>query len=47
MRQEFVEAKNRKEATRKAPWAVAIIKVAGGYMAFASVREYETWKRQK
>ena len=47
MRQEFVEAKNRKEATHKAPWAAKVIKVEGGYMAFESANDYETWKRQK
>jgi len=47
MRQEFFEAKTRKEATHKAPWAAKIVKVEGGYMAFESTEGYETWKRQK
>lgn len=47
MRQEMIECKTRETAKRRAPWAAKIVKVEGGYMAFESVNDYETWKRQK
>lgn len=47
MKQQFVEAKSRKEAEKKAPWAAKIIKVEGGYRAFESLADYKTWKKQK
>lgn len=47
MRKEFVEAKRASEARRKAPWAAVVAKVVGGYIAFESVVEYETWRRQR
>ena len=47
MKQQFVEAKNRKEAQRECPWAERIVKVHGGYHCFESERDYETWKNQK
>lgn len=30
-----------------APWASKIVRVCGGYMAFESWTDYETWKNQK
>ena len=47
MQQQFVEAKTKKEALAKCPWAEVIVKVEGGYMCFESRQDYETWKRQK
>ena len=47
MQQQFVEAKTKKEAQVKCPWAEVIVKVEGGYMCFESRQDYETWKRQK
>lgn len=47
MRHQFVTAKTAKEARDKAPWAEKIVKVEGGYMAFESARDYETWKQQR
>ena len=47
MRKEFLEVNTRKEALKEAPWAAKIIKVVGGYMAFESLQDYETWKNQK
>jgi hypothetical protein len=47
MRQQYVEAKSRKEAEHKMPWAAKIVKVEGGYRGFESVEDYETWRRQK
>ena len=47
MRQEMIEVKTRKEAVKLAPWAAKIVKVSGGYMAFESIADFETWKKQK
>lgn len=47
MKSEFVEAETRSEAETKCPWAAVVRKVEGGYHAFESVQDYETWKRQK
>lgn len=47
MKQQFIEAKDRKEAQKKAPWAAKIVKVEGGYRAFESTQDYEVWKKQK
>lgn len=47
MKTEMIACKSRSTAARKAPWAAKIVKVEGGYLAFASVTDYETWKRQK
>ena len=29
------------------PWACKIVKVDGGYMAFESIVDYDTWRKQK
>jgi len=47
MRQQLIEVKTRKEAEQEAPWAAKIVKVEGGYLAFESMTDYETWKNQK
>lgn len=47
MRTEFVECADYRTAYRRAPWASRVAKVCGGFMAFESVNDYETWKRQK
>lgn len=47
MRQEFVACASRSTAKRRCPWAAVIAKVEGGYHAFESVTDYETWRRQK
>ncbi len=47
MKKEFIEVKSRKTAVKRAPWAARIIKVEGGYMAFESTTDYQTWKKQK
>lgn len=47
MRQQFVEAKTIKDAKAKCPWAEKVVKVDGGYRAFESTRDYETWKKQR
>lgn len=48
MRQQFLEGcKSAKEARKLAPWAAVVIKVDGGYRAFESTTDAETWRRQK
>jgi hypothetical protein len=46
MRRELIEATSEDEARDKAPWAATIVKVEGGYMAFESMADYETWRKQ-
>lgn len=46
MRTEFLQVTAAK-ARQLAPWAAKIVKVDGGYRAFESLADYETWKRQK
>ena len=49
MRKEFIEAKKaktRKQAEKECYWASKIVKVEGGYMAFESWTDYETWRNQ-
>lgn len=47
MRTEFIEVETRDEAEQQAPWAAEIVEVEGGYMAFESVTDYETWDAQR
>ena len=48
MRKQLIHnAKTAAEARKAAPWAAKVVKVEGGYIAFESVTDYETWKRQK
>ncbi len=47
MRKEFIETTKRHEAVKSCPWAVKIVKVEGGYLAFESIADFETWRRQK
>jgi len=47
MRKESIEAKNKKDAINKAPWAAKVKKVEGGYMCFESVEDYKIWDNQK
>lgn len=47
MKQQFIECKSYGTAKKQALWAAKIVKVEGGYIAFESVTDYETWKRQK
>lgn len=43
----MIQAATAAQAHKLAPWAAKVVKVDGGYMAFESVADYETWKRQK
>lgn len=47
MRKEFVECKSRATAKRRCVWATVIAKAFGGFYAFESVSDYQTWKNQK
>lgn len=47
MRQELIECETLEQAEAAAPWAAEIIKAEGGYMAFESVDDADTWTRQK
>lgn len=47
MRQEFLAGVTRKMAAEECPWAAIIKKVEGGYRAFESKQDYETWRNQK
>ena len=47
MRSQFIECKTRAIAARQCPWAAKIVKVEGGYRAFESIQDYNTWKNQK
>lgn len=43
----FLEVATRKQARKQYPSAAVIVKVDGGYMAFDTATDYETWKKQK
>lgn len=49
MKQEFIDKKDastKEEAENFAPWAAIVIPAEGGYWAFESVADAETWKSQ-
>ena len=46
MRRETIICKTLRTAKRRAPWAVKLAKVCGGWIAFESLADYETWRRQ-
>jgi len=48
MTQVFItDAKNYRAAKKIAPWAAVIAKTFGGFIAFESVADYATWRKQK
>lgn len=48
MRAEFLAGcKSAQEARKLAPWASKVARVEGGYMAWESLSDYETWRKQK
>jgi hypothetical protein len=47
MRKESINASSAKQARKLAPWAAKVVKVEGGYFAFESVADAQTWRRQK
>lgn len=46
MRTQLIEVDTLEEARDVAPWASKIIEVEGGYLAFESLADYETWCKQ-
>jgi hypothetical protein len=46
MKQEFFAVDTIEQAEKLAPWAAKIVAADGGYMAFESVADYETWMGQ-
>jgi hypothetical protein len=48
MRSEFFEnCETETEARDLAPWAAVVVAVEGGYQAFESTADYETWANQR
>lgn len=47
MRIEYVECKSRRTARNRCPWAAVISKVNGGFMAFESIFDWKTWRKQR
>ena len=47
MNTSFVYCADRRTAKKRCPWAARITKVDGGFIAFATVDDYDTWRRQK
>lgn len=48
MRREMLyDCRSARQARRIAPWAAIVRKVEGGYMAWESVADYDTWRGQR
>lgn len=47
MRTEFLEVSTRYQARKAAPWAAVIASVCGGFRAFESAADYQTWRNQR
>lgn len=47
MQTAFIACDSRSTAARRAPWATTISKVSGGFIAFASVADWQTWRNQR
>jgi len=47
MRIEVVCCKSRSTAARYCPWAVKIVKVYEGWIAFESIADWKKWKNQR
>ena len=43
---EICEPQAHPEIYALTPWAVAIVPMEGGYMAFESANDFEQWKRE-
>ena len=46
MRSEYVQVETIEEAEAACPWAAKIVEVEGGFHAFESIADYETWMAQ-
>jgi len=44
MRQAFVACETQEEADKRFPWACIVVEVPGGFMAFETMKDYQTWK---
>jgi hypothetical protein len=48
MRKEtFIGSVSRYFVSKQCPWAAKIVKVCGGYIAFESISDWQTWRAQK
>lgn len=47
MRTQFIQVETLEEAQAACPWAAEIVEVDGGFQAFESVTDYETWQAQE
>lgn len=47
MRKQFIEVSTLSAARKLAPWAAVIVNASGGYMAFESDADYQTWRARK
>ena len=47
MRKEFIQCADRRTAWRHCPWASKIVKAEGGYWAFETLTDYQTWRGQR
>lgn len=47
MRKQFMGCTRRSLIVAQCPWACKIVKVDGGYLAFESLKDYQTWKEQR
>jgi len=43
----FIDARSYRAARRAAPWAAIIARVEGGYIAFRTITDYQTWRGQR
>jgi hypothetical protein len=46
MRKQFVEVGTSEEAWQLCPWAAVVAACDGGFMAFESTNDYDTWQAQ-
>ena len=46
MKTQFIQCDTMEQAIEVAPWAAVVVAVDGGYKAFESVADYETWVGQ-
>ena len=47
MRRAFIPQRPLQDARSYAPWAVKIVRVTGGWLAFESIGDWQTWQRQR
>lgn len=43
----FIATESRYQARKQAPWAARIARCDGGFIAFESINDYNTWRNQK